>query len=442
MTDTAVSRVRERATDDVRQAPQLRAYDVEKVRSQFPILWRRLADDRPLVYLDSANTSQKPRAVIDAISEHYALHNANVARAVHQLGAEATAAYEAARDKVAAFINAPSRDEVVFTKNITEALNLLARVLGDPSGPIRVGEGDGVVITEMEHHSNIVPWQLLRDRSGATLRWFGLTDDGRLDLSNIDELIDERTKVVSLVWVSNMLGTVNPVAEIARRAHEVGAVVIVDAAQAVPQMPVDVTALGADFVAFTGHKMVGPTGIGVLWGRGDILGALPPFHGGGEMIETVTMERSTYAAIPHRFEAGTPPIVQAVGLGAAVDFLSTLGMDAVASHERAITTYALARLLEVPGLSILGPPEAVDRGGAISFELDGVHPHDVAQLLDSLGIAVRAGHHCAKPAHARFGVQSSTRASFYLYTTEAEVDALVEGLDATRRFFGLERRKR
>lgn len=411
-------------------------YDVEKVRSQFPILARRLADDRPLVYLDSANTSQKPQSVIDAVSEHYGLHNANIARALHQLGTEATLAYEAARDKVATFINAPSRDEVIFAKNITEALNLLARVLGDIRGGFGVGEGDEIVITEMEHHSNIVPWHLLRDRTGATLRWFGITDEGRLDLSNIDELINERTKVVSLVWVSNMLGTVNPVAEIARRAHEVGALVIVDAAQAVPQMPVDVSALGADFVAFTGHKMVGPTGIGVLWGRSEVLSKLPPFLGGGEMIETVTMDRSTYAAIPHRFEAGTPPIAQAVGLGAAVDFLSGLGMDAVAAHERAITSYALSRLGEVPGLTILGPREGVDRGGAISFELEGVHPHDVAQFLDSLGIAVRAGHHCAKPAHARFGVQASTRASFYLYTTEAEVDALVDGLGQTARFFG------
>ncbi len=417
------------------ERPTELGYDVDMVRAEFPILSRRLADDRPLVYLDSANTSQKPRAVIDAMRDHFLLHNANVARAVHQLGAESTAAYEAARDKVAAFIKAPSRDEVIFTKNITEALNLLARVLGDDAGRWRVGEGDEIVITEMEHHSNIVPWQLLRDRSGATLRWFGLTDEGRLDLSNIDDLINERTKVVSIVWVSNMLGTVNPVEEIIRRAHEVGALVIIDAAQAVPQLPVDVAALGADFVAFTGHKLVGPTGIGVLWGRADILGELPPFLGGGEMIETVTMAKSTYAGIPHRFEAGTPPIAEAVGLGAAVDFLSGIGMEAVAAHEKTVTAYALARLADVPGLTILGPTEPVDRGGAVSFELDRLHPHDVSQVLDSLGIAVRAGHHCAKPAHARFGVQSSTRASFYLYTTLAEIDALIDGLEQTRRFF-------
>jgi cysteine desulfurase/selenocysteine lyase len=410
-------------------------YDVEKVRADFPILTRRLADDRPLIYLDSANTSQKPRQVIDAIDEHYRVHNANVARALHQLGSEATEAYERARDKVAAFVRAPSRDEIVFAKNISEGLNLVANVLAWAEPPYSVGPGDEIVITEMEHHSNIVPWQLLAQRKGATLRWFGVTDEGRLDLSNIDELINERTKVVSLVHISNALGTLNPVAEVARRAHEVGALVVVDAAQAVPQIPYDVTATGADFVGFTGHKMVGPTGIGVLWGRREILEQLPPFLRGGEMIETVTMERSTYAKPPARFEAGTQPIAEAVGLGAAVDYLSNLGMEAVAAHEQRITAYALERLSEVRGLTILGPREAVDRGGAISFELTGVHPHDVAQVADSRGVAVRAGHHCAKPAHARFGVQASVRASSYLYTTEAEIDALVEALEYTKTYF-------
>jgi cysteine desulfurase / selenocysteine lyase len=419
-------------TESVNLAP---GYDVDKIRADFPILSRRLADDRPLVYLDSANTSQKPRQVLDVLAEHYSQHNANVARAVHQLGAEATEAFEGARTKVGQFIGAPSRDEVVFTKNSTEALNLVANVLAWASGDRRVAEGDEVVITEMEHHSNIVPWQLLTERTGARLRWFGVTDEGRLDLSNIDELINERTKVVSLVWVSNMLGTVNPVGEIARRAHEVGALVVVDASQAVPQMPVDVVELGADLVAFTGHKMVGPTGIGVLWGRREVLERLPPFHGGGEMIETVTMQRSTYAAPPAKFEAGTPPIAQAIGLGAAVDYLTSIGMHNVAAHEREITSYALEQLNAVDSLSILGPTEAVDRGGAISFEIDGVHPHDVSQVLDSLGVAVRAGHHCAKPAHRRFGVQASTRASAYLYTTTAEVDALVEGIQYTKKFF-------
>ncbi|MEP6526266.1 MAG: cysteine desulfurase [Nocardioidaceae bacterium] len=414
-------------------APDL--LDVDRIRQDFPILTRRLADEKPLVYLDSANTSQKPQSVIDAMRDHYALHNANVARAVHQLGAESTAAFEAARDKVATFVNAPSRDEVVFTKNSTEALNLVANALSWGSSDLGVGTGDEVVITEMEHHSNIVPWQLLCQRKDATLRWFGLTDDGRMDLSEIDSLINERTKVVSVVWVSNMLGTVNPLATIIARAHAVGALVVVDASQAVPQLPVDLTALGADFVAFTGHKMVGPTGIGVLWGRRDLLAQLPPFLAGGNMIETVTMARSTFAAPPQRFEAGTPPIAQAVGLGAAVDYLSAIGMQTVAAHERAVTAYALKGLSTVAGLRVIGPTEPVDRGGAISFDLEGVHPHDVSQVLDSMGIAVRAGHHCAQPAHRRFGCQSSTRASFYLYTTTSEVDALVDGLEQTKRFF-------
>ena len=356
---------------------------------------------------------------------------------MHQLGAESTEAFEAARDKVAAFIGAPSRDEVIFTKNASESLNLVANTFAWATGDLAVGPGDEVVITEMEHHSNIVPWQLLTERKGATLRWFGITEDGRLDLSNIDDLINERTKVVSLTWVSNMLGTVNPVAEIAAKAHAVGAIVVVDASQAVPQLPVDVVASGADLVAFTGHKCVGPTGIGVLWGRREVLDQLPPFLGGGEMIETVRMEGSTYAPIPHKFEAGTPPIVEAVGLGAAVDYLGHIGMDAVHAHEQAITAYALEGLATVPGLTVLGPLDAASRGGAISFEIDGVHPHDVAQVLDSRGIAVRAGHHCAKPAHARFGVQSSTRMSSYLYTTPAEIDALVEGLEYTRSYFKL-----
>ncbi len=409
--------------------------DLEMIRKDFPILSRTMADGHPLVYLDSANTAQKPQVVIDAMVDHLERHNANVARAMHQLGAESSAAFEGARDKVAAFIKAPSRDEVIFTKNASEALNLVANTLAWATGPLAIGEGDEVLITEMEHHSNIVPWQLLTQRKGATLRWFGLTEDGRLDLSDIDELITERTKVVSLTWVSNMLGTVNPVAEIARRAHEVGALVVVDAAQAVPQMPVDVVAAGADFVAFTGHKVVGPTGIGVLWGRRAVLEQLPPFLGGGEMIATVAMERSTYADIPHKFEAGTPPIVEAVGLGAAVDYLAAVGMEHVRAHEEAITAYLLEGLAGLKGVRVLGPLSAEDRGGAVSFEVDGVHPHDVSQLLDSRGIAVRAGHHCAKPAHKRFGVQSTTRASSYLYTTPAEVDALIEGLEYTKKYF-------
>ena len=408
---------------------------LDLIRKDFPILSRTLADGFPLVYLDSANTSQKPQVVIDAMVDHLERHNANVARAMHQVGAEASAAFEEARDKVAAFIGAPSRDEVIFTKNASEALNLVANTLAWARGPLEIGEGDEVVITEMEHHSNIVPWQLLTERKGATLRWFGLTDDGHLDLSNIDELITERTKVVSLTWVSNMLGTVNPVRQIADRAHEVGAVVVVDASQAVPQMPVDVVASGADFLAFTAHKVVGPTGLGVLWGRRELLEQLPPFLGGGEMIATVSMERSTYAGIPHKFEAGTPPITEAVGLGVAVDYLSAIGMENVRAHEEAITRYTLEGLSTIRGLKVLGPTSVEHRGGAISFEIEGIHPHDVSQVLDSRGIAVRAGHHCAKPAHKRFGVQSSTRASSYLYTTPAEIDTLIEGLEYTKKYF-------
>ncbi|WP_139983155.1 cysteine desulfurase [Nocardioides litoris] len=414
---------------------------LEVVRKDFPILERSVAGGLPLVYLDSANTSQKPQCVIDAMVDHLERHNANIARAMHTLGAEATEAFEGGRDKVAAFLGAPSRDEVIFTKNASEALNLVASTLAF-RGPRQVGEGDEVVITEMEHHSNIVPWQMLTERTGATLRWFGLTDDGRLDLSDIDELITERTKVVSFTWVSNMLGTINPVAELTRRAHEVGAIVVVDASQAAPQLPIDLQAMAPeerpDAVVFTGHKVVGPTGIGVLWGSRALLEELPPFLGGGEMIETVRMERSTYAPIPHKFEAGTPPIAEAVGLGAAVDYLRDLGLDDVRRHEHALTAYALDGLATVPGLTVLGPLDAEGRGGAISFEIDGVHPHDVAQVLDARGIAVRAGHHCAKPAHARFGVQSSTRMSSYLYTTPAEIDALVEGLHYTRSYFKLD----
>ncbi|WP_436699734.1 cysteine desulfurase [Nocardioides sp. BYT-33-1] len=410
------------------------------IRKDFPILERTLAGGLPLVYLDSANTSQKPQVVIDTMVDHLERHNANIARAMHQLGAESTEAFEAARDKVAAFIGAPERDEVIFTKNASEALNLVANTLAW-RGEHQVGEGDEIVITEMEHHSNIVPWQLLAERTGATLRWFGLTDDGRLDLSNAHELINERTAVVAFTWVSNMLGTINPVAELTRRAHAVGARVVVDASQAAPQLPIDLAAMPEtdrpDAIAFTGHKVVGPTGIGVLWGRRAFLDALPPFLGGGEMIETVRMEGSTYAGIPHKFEAGTPPIVEAIGLGAAVEYLGHVGMDAIHAHEQAITAYALDGLRSVPGLTVLGPLDATARGGAISFELDGVHPHDIAQVLDSRGVAVRAGHHCAKPAHARFGVQSSTRMSSYLYTEPREIDALVEALEYTRSYFKL-----
>ena len=410
-------------------------YDVRSVRRDFPILERRVGE-RPLAYLDSANTSQKPRQVVEAMAAHYLEHNANVARAMHVLGAEATAAYEGARERIAAFVGAARAEEVVFTKNASEALNLAANTLGASLRP-----GDEIVISVMEHHSNIVPWQLVAARTGAVLRWFDITDAGRLDLeaAAAEGLINERTKVVSLTWVSNVLGTVNPIADIARQAHAVGAVMVVDGSQAVPQLPVDVAALGADLVAFTGHKMAGPTGIGVLWGRYDLLAELPPFLGGGEMIEIVKMSGSTFARPPHRFEAGTPPIAQAVGLGAAVDYLTGLGMASIAAHEQAITAYALERLQAIEGLRILGPTVPVERGGAISFTLDAdgleVHPHDVMTLLDARGVAVRGGHHCARPLHERLGVQSSTRASFYLYTLDEEIDALADALGYARDFF-------
>ena len=412
-------------------------FDVEAIRGDFPILERTAGtsssgDGVPLVYLDSANTSQKPRVVVEAIEDHYLNHNANVARAMHLLGAEATEAFEGARATIAQFVGAARSEEIVFTKNASEALNLCAYTLG-----ARLRPGDEIVVSVMEHHSNIVPWQLLAERTGAVLRWYDVTDEGRLDLEGAvaTGLLNERTKIVSVAYVSNVLGTVNPVTEIAAAAHAVGAVVVVDASQAVPQLPVDVSTLGADLLAFTGHKMVGPTGIGVLWGRYELLAELPPFLGGGEMIEVVKMSGSTFAPPPHRFEAGTPPIAQAVGLATAASYLSDLGMGQIAAHEQEITAYALQGLATVPGLRVVGPSEPVNRGGAISFTLGDIHPHDVSQLLDSRGIAVRGGHHCARPLHERFGVQSSTRASFYLYTTKAEIDALVDGLNYTVRFF-------
>ncbi|MBD0675413.1 cysteine desulfurase [Streptomyces sp. CBMA156] len=410
--------------------------DTDAIRKDFPVLQRVLHDDKPLVYLDNAATSQKPRQVLEALNAYYERHNANVHRGVHVLAEEATALYEGARDKVAAFVNAPSRNEVIFTKNASESLNLVANMLGWADEPYRVDADSEIVITEMEHHSNIVPWQLLSQRTGAKLKWFGLTDEGRLDLSNIDELITEKTKVVSFTLVSNLLGTVNPVEAIVRKAQSVGALVVIDASQAAPHMVLDVQALEADFVAFTGHKMLAPTGIGVLWGRHELLEDLPPFLGGGEMIETVTMGSSTYAPAPHKFEAGTPPIAQAVGLGAAIDYLQDIGMERIAAHEHAITEYAVERLLEVPDLRIIGPRTAVDRGAAISFTLGDIHPHDVGQVLDEQGIAVRVGHHCARPVCLRYGIPATTRASFYLYSTPGEVDALIDGLHHVRNFFG------
>ncbi len=416
------------------------SFDVETVRKDFPILSREV-HGVPLVYLDSANSAQKPQVVIDAEADLYANHYANTARAVHTLGSEVTTAYEAARDKVAGFLNAPSRDEVIFTRNITEALNLLAYSFGNATWfpgaeKFRIGPGDEIVVTEMEHHSNLVPWQLLAQRTGATFRWIPIDDEGRLVDSAIDEVITERTRLVSFVYQSNALGTINPVQRIVARANAVGAYTIVDAAQAAPHLPLDVQALGADFVAFTGHKLYGPSGVGVLWGRYELLADLPPFLGGGEMIETVAMEGSTFAAPPSRFEAGTPMIAQAVALGTAVDYVTNLGITNIREHEKALTGYALEGLRGIPGVRIVGPRDNVDRGATISFTLAGVHPHDVAQLLDERGIAVRAGHHCARPVCVRYGVPATTRASFGVYTTLDEVDQLVQGVESVRRTFG------
>ncbi|GII21714.1 cysteine desulfurase [Planosporangium mesophilum] len=412
-------------------------YDVQAVRADFPILARQV-NGAPLVYLDSAATSQKPRQVLDALREHYEQRNANVSRSVHALGTEATEAYEGARARVAAFIGAATAEEVVFTKNSTEAINLLAHAFSERSidPRFRLGPGDEIVISEMEHHSNILPWQLLCERTGATLRWFGLTDDGRLDESDLDALVNERTKLVSLVHVSNILGTVNETARIVARAHQVGALVMLDASQSVPHLPVSVSELGVDFIAFTGHKMCGPTGIGALWGRYELLLAMPPFLGGGSMIETVTMQRSTYALPPMKFEAGTPPIAEAVGLGAAVDYLSAVGMEAIHQHEVDLAGYALGALATVPDLRVIGPQKTEGRGGTISFALGDIHPHDVGQILDNEGVEVRAGHHCARPVCARYGVPATTRASFYLYTTTDEIDAMVRALEKARKVFG------
>ncbi|MDA0567640.1 cysteine desulfurase [Streptomonospora sp. S1-112] len=415
--------------------------DVEAVRADFPILARTVRDGRPLVYLDSGATSQKPRQVLDAERAFYEHHNAAVHRGAHQLAEEATDAYERARATIAAFIGAGS-DEVVFTKNATEAINLVAYAMsnaatsGDEYHRFRVGPGDEVVVTEMEHHANLVPWQQLCQRTGATLRWFAVTPDGRLDLSDIDSLINERTKVVALAHQSNVLGTVNPVTAIAERAHAHGALVVADAAQSVPHMPVDVAALGVDFLAFSGHKMLGPNGIGVLWGRRELLAGMPPFITGGSMIGTVHIDHSTWADPPQRFEAGVPMAPQAVGLAAACDYLSALGMDNVLAHEQAVTAYALKQVGSLPGVRIIGPTDTADRGSAVAFTVEGIHPHDVGQVLDDLGVEVRVGHHCAWPLHRCYETVATTRASFYVYTTFAEIDALAEGIQAAQRFFG------
>jgi cysteine desulfurase / selenocysteine lyase len=416
-------------------------FDVGRIRKDFPILERTVRGGRPLVYLDSGATSQKPQQVLAAEQGVYERSNAAAHRGTHLLGEESTDAYESARAKVAAFIGAEP-GETVFTRNATDAINLVAYGMSNAatSGPeaarFRVGPGDEVLVTEMEHHANLVPWQQLCQRTGAALRWIPVTPEGRLDLAGIGELINSRTKLVAVTCQSNVTGTVPPVPEIAEAAHKAGALVVGDAAQLVPHQPADVTALGVDFLAFSAHKMLAPYGLGVLYGRAELLAAMPPFITGGSMIEVVRMEETTFLPPPQRFEAGVPPVAQAAGLSAACDYLTALGMENVAAHEEALTGHALKALAEIPGVRILGPLTAEDRGGAVSFDVAGVHPHDLGQVLDESGIAVRAGHHCAWPLHRALGVQASTRASFYVYNTHDEVDALAEGIRAAQRFFG------
>jgi cysteine desulfurase / selenocysteine lyase len=413
--------------------------DVEAIRADFPVLARTVRNDKPLIYLDSGATSQKPVQVLDAEREFYERHNSAAHRGTHLLGEEATDVYETARAKVATFIGADP-GEVVFTKNATEAVNLVAYAMSNArTGRFHTQPGDEILITEMEHHANLVPWQQLCERTGATLRWLEVTPEGRLDTDHLDELITERTKIVAVTHQSNVTGTIPPVTEIARAAHEKGALVLVDAAQSVPHQPVDVAALGADFLVFSSHKMLGPYGIGVLFGRAELLAELPPFLTGGSMIEVVRMEGSTFLPPPQRFEPGVPAVAEAAGLAAAVDYLSALGMGNVAAHEESLTAHALDALRELPGVRILGPDSTKDRGGAVAFEVAGVHPHDVGQVLDELGIAVRTGHHCAWPLHRKLGVQASTRATFYVYNTHAEVDALADGIRYAQRFFGTAR---
>lgn len=408
----------------------LSQFDVLALRREFPILQQHV-HGKPLAFLDSAASSQKPRRVIETLEDYYRRYNANVHRGVYRLSEEATFAYERARGKLARFINAASHREIVFVRNTTEAINLVAYAWGGAN----IHAGDRILLTMMEHHSNIVPWQLLAQRTGAELIYLPFDGQGRLVLDDLDRLLDERVKLVAFTHQSNVLGTINPVAPIVARARAVGARVLLDAAQSVPHMPVDVQALGVDFLAFSGHKMCGPTGIGVLWGRREVLQAMPPFLGGGSMIDLVELDHSTFAAIPARFEAGTPAIGEAIALGEAADYLQEIGLATIHQHEQELTAYALERLAAVPGITIYGPPAGPDRGGAISFSLEGVHPHDVAAVLDQEGVAVRAGHHCTQPLHRVLGVPATTRASFYLYNLPEEIDRLVAGLHKARQLF-------
>ena len=406
-------------------------YDLDRIRRDFPVLKREI-HGHPLVYLDNAATSQKPVQVMAAITRFYRDSNANIHRGVHTLSVEATAQYEAVREQVRAFVGAPSAAGVVFTRNATESINLVAHAWGRAF----LGPGDEIAITELEHHSNIVPWQMLRDERGVALRHVPMRGDGSLDLDTAREAIGPRTRLLAVSLMSNALGTILPVAELAAMARERGALVLVDGAQAVPHMPVDVGALGADFLAFSAHKMLGPTGVGVLWAREELLEAMPPFLGGGDMISSVTLERSEWNEVPHKFEAGTPDVGGVVGFGAALDYLTALGMERVRAHERELTAHALDRLAGAPGVTLHGPPGPEGRGGVVSFSLEGVHPHDVGQVLDGRGIAIRAGHHCAQPVMQRLGVPATARASFYVYNTADEADALADGVREAAAYFG------
>ncbi|NJC95979.1 MAG: cysteine desulfurase [Anaerolineae bacterium] len=405
--------------------------DVTSVREQFPIFQREISAGVPLVYLDSTATSQKPLAVIEAMDRYYRRSNANIHRGVHTLAEEATALYEEAREKIARFVNAPSARQIIYTRNTTESINLVAYAWARAN----LKPGDLIILTEMEHHSNLVPWHMLAMERGVELDFIPVTEDGLLDLEAYKALLNRTPKLVSFTHMSNVHGTINPAAEIIRLAHEAGAVTLVDAAQSVPHLKVDVQALDADFLAFSAHKMCGPTGIGALYGKADLLEKMPPFLGGGDMIKEVKLRSFRPNSLPHKFEAGTPAIAEAVGFGAAVDYLSSLGMDEIAAHEHSITEYALERLVEIPGVKLFGP-DAGNKGGVAAFTLSGVHPHDVAQILDKDGIAVRAGHHCAQPLHEKFGIPATSRASFYLYNTKDEVDLLVNGIYKVKEIFG------
>lgn len=405
--------------------------DVRAIRQDFPVLHQEV-HGRPLVYLDSAASSQKPRLVIEALDEYYRRYNANVHRGIHTLSERASHAYEEARRKVGRFINARSPKEIIFTRNTTESINLVAYAWGRAN----IGPGDEILLTEMEHHSNLIPWQLLAEEKEARLRFIPVTDDGLLDLDRLDDLLTERTRLVAVVHMSNALGTVNPVAEIGRRAHAAGARVLVDGAQSVPHFPIDVRELDCDFLAFSGHKMCGPTGIGVLYGKRELLEAMPPFLGGGDMIKEVFLDSATWNELPWKFEAGTPSIAQAIGLGYAVDYLTSVGMDRVHEHEQQLVRYAVEALSAMGGLIQYGPPAEM-RGGVATFNIPGVHPHDVSTILDSEGVAIRAGHHCAQPLMRRFNVPATVRASFYLYNAPEEIDVLIRGLDKAKTIFGI-----